>query len=97
MDYSKLLEILENRFNTNDDLHKDIAWSDVLSRLDNDKLNVINKMEEFGGKPDLIVYKDKYMYVDTVVESDETRTNITYNQAAQDSRAKDKLPIKFHW
>lgn len=94
MDYSKLLEILKNRFNTNDDLHKDIAWSDVLSRLDNDKLNVINKMEDFGGEPDLIVYKGKYMYVDTVVESDETRTNITYDQAAQDSRAKDKLPIK---
>ncbi len=94
MDKSKLLEVLENRFNDNSDLHKDITWSDVLARLDDKKLKIINNMEEFGGEPDLIVYEGNYMYVDTVKESDESRTNITYDQAAQDSRAKQKLPIK---
>lgn len=94
MDYSNLLEILENRFKENSDLHEGVNWQDVLARLDDEKLAVINNMEEFGGEPDLIVFNDTFMYVDTVVESVEERTNITYDQAAQDSRAKQKLPIK---
>lgn len=86
-------QTLKMRFLNNMHLHKDVDWKDVEPKIDK-ILKTIEAMEDLGGEPDLIKLNDELYYVDTVKETHEDRGNITYDQKAEDSRAKAKLPIK---
>ena len=94
MDKNKILEILEERFKENMHLHKDIEWEDVETLLSDSHIKTLSQMEEAQGEPDVIKLHGELYYVDTVKETVEERGNITYDQKAQDSRAKQKLPIR---
>ena len=64
----ELFKILEQRFEKNQKRHKNISWSSVKIKLENqiDKLWSLHKMEESGGEPDVVAYdrnlNQKIMY-----------------------------------
>lgn len=88
-----LLKVLENRFNENMHRHPDVLWKDIIRRLNNNtnNLNTILKMENLGGEPDLVVFKNgKYGYVDFCKESPIKRRGLCYDMAAFVRRKKYK-------
>ena len=57
----ELFKILEQRFEKNQKRHKNISWSSVKIKLENqiDKLWSLHKMEDSGGEPDVVAYDKK--------------------------------------
>ncbi len=94
MDKSKLKEVLKERFKENMHLHEDVKWEDVENKLTDDILETLLAMEEAQGEPDVIVYKGSLYFFETLKETPVERGNITYDQKGEDSRAKEKLPIR---
>lgn len=94
MTKNEMIQILKERFTESMHLHEDVLWEDVNDLLTDDKVNVMIKMEEAGGDINIVRLNGQLHVVDTVKETTEERSSITYDQAAQDSRAKEKLPIK---
>lgn len=86
----KLLKILEIRFKTYPERHKDIDWADVEGRLKEAnprKLWSLNEMERTSGEPD-VVYFDKttgqYTFFDCSKETPSGRYNLCYDREAQE-------------
>lgn len=74
LEREELISILRNRFMENSQRHKDIAWSEIENRLDQneDNIRVLSNMEITGGEPDVIGYdkeSDKYIFCDCSKES----------------------------
>jgi hypothetical protein len=93
MQYEKLLQILETRFNENMHRHDEIEWKDVQEKLvaNPDKLKSLQQMEDTGGEPDVVVFSretDGYLFVDCSKESPKGRRSITYDEPAKEKRVK---------
>jgi len=86
----KLLAVLEKRFNDNMHRHKDVSWQDVKDKLNNKVMGILQKMEDTGGKPDVIKYEGIVYYVDFSKESPEQRRSLCYDEKAWQDRKKFK-------
>lgn len=92
---TKLLTILQERFEENMSRHKGLVWSKVESKLGKDasKLWSLNEMEITGGEPDVIGYdkkKDEYIFCDCAEETPKWRRSICYDGEALASRKEHK-------
>lgn len=61
MDKDWLLKTLEIRFNENMHRHENLKWENVLQKLETQpkKLELLQKMENFGGEPDVVGFDEK--------------------------------------
>ncbi|WKY43179.1 DUF4256 domain-containing protein [Eubacteriaceae bacterium ES2] len=92
---NKLVLILEERFKMNMNRHPAIGWENLLENLQHDPtiLQIIFKMEETGGQPDLVnlsTEKKIYYFMDCSPESPEGRRNLCYDREALEKRKKNK-------
>lgn len=87
--------LLKQRFEDNINRHPNINWSELEKKLvDNpDKLNVLKKMEETGGEPDVVFHdieNNKYHFFDCSSESPIGRRGLCYDNEALESRKENK-------
>jgi hypothetical protein len=90
-----LLGALKARFEKNMIRHKDVEWSEVLTRLESqpDKLRSLDEMEKSGGEPDIIGHDKKtgeFIFVDCSAESPAGRRSVCYDRDALDARKENK-------
>ncbi len=95
MEKEYLLEILKKRFEDNMKRHENIAWDEIEHRLKNDEeaLEALIFMEETEGEPDVVGYDDEkgvYVFMDCSKESPKGRRSCCYDDAARESRKKNK-------
>lgn len=86
-----LLTVLKNRFESNMNRHKGIAWSKVLARLEArpEKLWALFEMERTGGEPDVVGHDRKsgeYLFYDCAPESPTGRRSLCYDRDGLESR-----------
>lgn len=91
----ELLRILQARFESNLDYHKDLEWANVQAKLEvhHEKLWSLHEMERTGGEPDVVGYDkktDEYIFYDCAAESPSGRRSVCYDRAALESRKKNK-------
>ena len=91
----ELIRTLKARFEKNMNLHQDIEWANVYSRLEanGEKLWSLNEMEKTGGEPDVVGYDEKtneYIFQDCSAESPKGRRSLCYDREALDSRKEHK-------
>lgn len=87
----KLLQTLEERFESNMKRHVGLEWSVVLQRLlaHPDKLWSLKEMERTGGEPDVIgqdTVTGAYLFCDCSAESPKERRSLCYDRDALESR-----------
>lgn len=97
MNNEELLNILEKRVTKNTYFKKEYDWNEIKNRIcKNDKIiNSLIYMEETGGEPNLVNYNesdDKYIFMDTSIESPNRRSFCYANKALQ-SRKKTNQRI----
>ncbi len=90
-----LLQVLETRFEENRERHPGIDWQEVQARLEADpgKCWSLNEMERTGGEPDVIDQDQasgQFIFCDCSQESPQGRRGLCYDQAAMESRKKNK-------
>ncbi|WBV57642.1 DUF4256 domain-containing protein [Chryseobacterium daecheongense] len=90
----ELLKILKTRFEKNTGRHKDLDWSKIQTRLEEqpEKLWSLSEMEDTEGEPDVIGYdkkSDEYIFVDCSPESPKRRS-LCYDYQAWESRKANK-------
>lgn len=90
-----LLITLKNRFEKNINIHKDLEWIKIQTKLEvnPDKLWSLFEMERTGGEPDVVGYdvtNDHYIFCDCAPESPIGRRSLCYDREAYDSRKKNK-------
>lgn len=90
-----LFTLLRDRFEENMNRHKDLKWTDVQKKLEanTDKLWSLNRMEQTGGEPDvLVVDKDsgEYLFFDCSPESPDGRRSVCYDREGLESRKAHK-------
>ena len=90
-----LLKTLQNRFNKNSGLHKNITWDKILVRLENQpqKLWSLFQMEETGGEPDITgidSHSGELIFTDCAAESPKGRRSLCYDREALESRKQHK-------
>jgi hypothetical protein len=93
---SSLIDTLKLRFEKHTQRHLEIKWVNVLARLEvnPEKIDVLLRMEETGGEPDVIGFDSNlnlFLFADCSAESPVGRRSLCYDQAALDSR-KDNKP-----
>jgi len=84
----QMIETLKKRFEKNMKRHENVKWDDVYKKLDNKVVEIIERMETFGGEPDVITFKDELYIVDFSKETPKPRTSICYDEEARLSRKK---------
>lgn len=92
---TELLSILEKRFLKNIQRHPDISWDTVVDKLNkNSKIfEVLFKMEETGGEPDVVQLSEStsnIIFVDCSKETPKGRRSICYDHEALESRKQYK-------
>ncbi len=88
-----MLEILKNRFSDNMTRHPDVSWERVKTRLleNRQALEVLKRMEESGGEPDIIGIDSesgKFIFCDCSPESPAGRRSLCYDDEALQKRTK---------
>jgi hypothetical protein len=93
----ELLKALKARFEKNMKRHKNLEWTNVITKLNSqagrDKLWSLNEMEITGGEPDVVDYDKKtgeYIFYDCSAESPAGRRSICYDREGFDSRKEHK-------
>ena len=89
-----MLTILKTRFLENMTRHPGMDWADVERRLleHPDALEVLRRMEETGGEPDVIGLADdgeRLLFCDCARESPAGRRSLCYDEAALLARKKN--------
>ena len=89
-----MLTILKTRFLENMTCHPGMDWADVERRLleHPDALEVLRRMEETGGEPDVIGLADdgeRLIFCDCARESPAGRRSLCYDEAALLARKKN--------
>ncbi|AVR98165.1 DUF4256 domain-containing protein [Pseudoduganella armeniaca] len=92
---AELLQVLRTRFEKNMQRHRDIAWADVLARLDAapSAWKALQAMEDSGGEPDVIgrdAATGRIALCDCSAESPAGRRSLCYDAAALDARKEQK-------
>lgn len=90
-----LLRTLRTRFEENTHRHLHIKWADVEQRLRTspNKMQVLRRMEESGGEPDVLAQIEvsgEFLFADCAAESPVGRRSLCYDQAALDARKENK-------
>lgn len=90
-----LLSILKQRFEKNMHRHKELDWSKIQAKLEENpsKLWSLDQMEETEGEPDVIGYDtetDEYIFCDCSKESPNGRRSVCYDHEALEARKKFK-------
>jgi hypothetical protein len=90
-----LLQTLKTRFEQHPNRHRDIAWADVQTRLENNPnaLKTLQAMEATGGEPDVIGLDPGtgvVTFCDCAKESPTGRRSLCYDRAALDARKENK-------
>lgn len=90
-----LLRTLRTRFEENMHRHLHIKWADVEQRLRTSpkKMQVLRRMEESGGEPDVLAQIEvsgEFLFADCAAESPVGRRSLCYDQAALDARKENK-------
>ena len=90
-----LLQTLKERFEKNNNRHKDIDWSLVQKRLEfnKEKLWTIHEMERTGGEPDVVGIDEKTgacLFFDCSTESPSARRSLCYDREGLNSRKELK-------
>ena len=91
--HEALIKILKDRFEKNRHRHKDVEWSNVQTKLENNpkKLWSLSEMERTGGEPDVVSQNaNEYLFYDCSVESPKERRSLCYDRKALDSRKAHK-------
>lgn len=93
---SNLLDTLKTRFAKNMHRHTNIDWKDVQAKLEGNpsKIDVLFKMEETGGEPDVVVLDEKsneIIFCDCATESPKGRRSFCYDRPALDARKEHRL------
>jgi hypothetical protein len=91
----ELLKILKTRFEKNMNRHKDLEWSKIQIKLEEnfEKMWALNEMEDTGGEPDVVDYDkktDEYIFYDCTAESPKGRRSVCYDPVAIKSRKEHK-------
>ena len=89
-----MLNILKTRFHENMTRHPDMDWAAVELRLIDrpDALEILRRMEETGGEPDVIGFADdgeRILFCDCAKESPAGRRSLCYDEAALLARKKN--------
>lgn len=92
---SALLQKLKMRFEKNMHRHKDVKWETIEKKLDANPslLEILYKMEETEGEPDVVALSDKkteFYYCDCSPESPKGRRSLCYDEDALNSRKEHK-------
>ena len=90
-----MLPLLCPRFLAHQHRHSDINWNDVEARLltHPDKLEILQRMEDSGGEPDVVSFDEKtgeYVFFDCSAESPAGRRSLCYDRVALDKRKENK-------
>ena len=83
------LLILKERFERHKERHADLNWEDVEKRLNEKILDVLTKMEDSGGEPDLVLWNGRMIFCDLSPEPPSGRRSLCYDEAALRQRAKN--------
>ena len=91
----KLFKSLATRFEKHMQRHQDIAWADVLARLERnpDALQSLLAMESTGGEPDVTGHDPRtgrVIFCDCSPESPAGRRSLCYDREALDARKENK-------
>ncbi len=91
----KLLQILKTRFDKFKNRHKNLKWNLVEKKLmeNPEKLNILFKMEETGGEPDIIEFDasvNEVIFCDCSAESPKERRSYCYDKTALEARRQNK-------
>ena len=88
----KLLDILEQRFTTNPHRHEGVLWETVYHNIhqEQNKLSILQNMEDSGGEIDVISFEGNLYYVDFSKESPDKRRSFCYDEMAWHDRKKFK-------
>lgn len=92
----EIIKILKARFEKNMNRHKNIEWTKVQPRLEDntDKMWSLHEMEIIGGEPDVIGHNTKtgeFIFYDCSAESPKGRRSICYDREALQAR-KEFIP-----
>ncbi len=94
-DIEALLSTLQRRFEAHRYRHQDVAWNDVLKRVDGNKdaLTSLLAMETSGGEPDVVVLPGStsgITFYDCSPESPIGRRSLCYDEQALNARKANK-------
>ena len=81
----ELLEILKKRYEKNMHRHEGLVFEEVQDKLMKFQ-DIILKMEETGGEPDVVVLDEKLFVIDMVKETPKVRVNLCYDKEARLAR-----------
>jgi hypothetical protein len=92
---NELIDLLRIRFEKNTNRHKNVKWTDVLSKLESnpEKLWSLNEMEKTGGEPDVVGVDEKsgeFIFMDCYPESSKGRRSVCHDREGLDSRKEYK-------
>lgn len=89
-----ILEKLEKRFAGNAARHANLSWESVRARIaERGVEEILARMEESGGEPDVIYYDaeaDRFWFVDCAKESPAGRRSLCYDGKALTDRKENK-------
>lgn len=93
--YAALIQILQKRFEKNMHRHENVKWSNIQSKLElnPEKLNILSRMEETEGEPDVLSYDtttNEIVFFDCSAESPKGRRSLCYDVEALASRKEYK-------
>jgi len=88
MDKEKLLETLKSRFLKHMHRHPNYTFDDAISKVDDEKLTSILKMEALEGEPDFVEIDEGLYVIDMYKETPKARANLCYDQEARLKRKK---------
>ncbi|WP_374548528.1 DUF4256 domain-containing protein [Flavobacterium sp.] len=91
----EFIKLLKDRFEENINRHPNLNWNELEKKLiDNPKkVDVLKKMEETGGEPDVVFYDSKnneFHFFDCSTESPIGRRSLCYDNEALESRKEHK-------
>lgn len=84
----KIINLLEKRFHAHPYRHPNLVFEVLKNKLNDRYFAIIEKMEETGGEPDVIIYNGELYIVDFYQEAPLLRVNMCYDKAAREKRKK---------
>lgn len=84
----KTISLLEKRFLAHPFRHPDLDFEVVKNKLNDQLFEIIEKMEETGGEPDVVVFHGEFYIVDFYQEAPLLRVNVCYDKEARLKRKK---------
>ncbi|MGI6214367.1 MAG: DUF4256 domain-containing protein [Christensenellales bacterium] len=97
MEAAKLNETLKKRFEQNMQRHPGILWEDICKLLTQEHWDILSRMEEAGGEPDVLAGKNGgLLFGDCCKETPQNRRSVCYDEEARLKR-KNNPPEKSAW